>query len=290
MVIAEEPISSPGNARFRAARKLLSGSAARHKAGRFLVEGPQAVREALAEPGLAAEVFVAADAPPGLADDLGRAASEGVPIRVLAPELLDQLCQTVTPQGVVAVCGLLGSADQQVWADSPRLVVGLERAQDPGNAGTIIRTADAVGADAVVLSTESVDVHNPKVVRATAGSIFHLPLVLEADLVSVAEQARRRGMTVLAATGAGEVDLGSREAAGLLRGPVLWLFGNESRGLSAPARSAADAEVRVPIFGRAESLNLAVAAGICLYATADAQRAPVGSVPPANPRSSRTNP
>jgi TrmH family RNA methyltransferase len=176
-----------------------------------------------------------------------------------------------------------------VLAGRPKLIAVLAQVRDPGNAGTVIRAADAAGADAVVLTDASVDVHNPKAVRATAGSLFHLPVVtgipLEAGLAAI----RAAGLWLLAADGAGELDLDdlSDDAEGAdagpaglagpagpkgLAGPVAWVFGNEAWGLPAADRSLADAAVRVPVHGRAESLNLATAATVCLYATARAQR------------------
>jgi len=154
--------------------------------------------------------------------------------------------------------------------------------RDPGNAGTVIRAADAAGAGAVVLTAESVDVHNPKTVRATAGSLFHLPVVTGMPLATATGTLRAAGLTVLAADGSGEHDLddlldvagrpgGTGRVPDLAR-PTAWVFGNEAWGLTPEDRELADAVVRVPIRGQAESLNLATAATVCLYASARAQR------------------
>ncbi len=142
---------------------------------------------------------------------------------------------------------------------------------DPGNAGTVIRTADAAGADAVVLAG-GVDVYNGKCVRASAGSLFHLPVVLDVTAVEVVAAARSVGLRSLATSGSGERDLDDLDLDGSLRRPTLWLFGSEAHGLPPDVLVAADERVRVPIHGRAESLNLAAAAAICLYASARAQR------------------
>ncbi len=142
--------------------------------------------------------------------------------------------------------------------------------RDPGNAGTVVRTADAVGAGGVVLAGDSVDVYNPKTVRASVGSLFHLPVAVEPDVRRAVTAARTAGLVVLAADGGGEVDL--FEADDLLCGPVAWLFGNEAWGLPDDVAALADHRVRIPIPGRAESLNLATAAAVCLYATARARR------------------
>jgi TrmH family RNA methyltransferase len=142
--------------------------------------------------------------------------------------------------------------------------------RDPGNAGTVIRTADAAGADAVVLAGSSVDPYHPRTVRASVGSLFHLPLVMEPDPLAAVRAAREAGLVVLAADGAGEVDLYAADEQ--LAQPTAWLFGNEAWGLPDELAAAADHRVRIPIHGQAESLNLATAAALCLYASARAHR------------------
>jgi TrmH family RNA methyltransferase len=146
-------------------------------------------------------------------------------------------------------------------------VVLLSHVRDPGNAGTVIRGADAAGADAVLVSDASVDVWSPKVVRSTAGSLFHLPVVTGLPVEGAAQSLREAGIRLLAADGAGtvllpDVDLGPAHA---------WVMGNEAWGLPPELRNVCDEVVRVPIYGQAESLNLAMAATICLYASASAQ-------------------
>ena len=151
-----------------------------------------------------------------------------------------------------------------------RLVAVLAEAQDPGNAGTIIRTADAAGADAVVLVRGSVDATNPKVVRSTAGSLFHLPVLTGAGLGEVLEALDGAGLAILAADGSGPVGL--FDADELLARPCAWLFGNEARGLASEVLERAEAVVSVPVLGAAQSLNVAAAAAVCLYASVRAQR------------------
>ncbi len=195
--------------------------------------------------------------------------------------MLAAMSETVSPQGLLAVCRLLESDPANrldaVLAGSPRLIAVLARVRDPGNAGTVIRAADAAGADAVVLTADSVDVHNPKCVRATAGSLFHLPVVTGLDLADTVGALHAAGLTVLAADGAGPTDLddlcdAAAAGAGPLAGPLAWLFGNEAWGLPETDWALADHVVRVPVHGRAESLNLATAATVCLYAAARAHR------------------
>jgi TrmH family RNA methyltransferase len=175
------------------------------------------------------------------------------------------LSETVTPQGLVAVCSL----PQVALGDlsSPRLLAVLVEPSDPGNLGTIIRTADAAGADAVVLDG-GVDAFNGKAVRASAGSLFHLPVIS----ASVADVAALSGMSTLATSGAGARSLDELEDDGTLAAPTAWLFGSEAHGLPSSALAVADHVVRVPVYGRAESLNVAAAAAVCLYASARAQR------------------
>lgn len=264
-------ITTPHNRAVSAARRLAK-RAFRREDRRFLVEGPTGVAEALAGPPGLLELFVTPDASARYAELVAAAAAGGAVIHSVTPSVMAELAQTVTPQGIVGVAPLRDVALADLVAGAPRLVVVLAAVRDPGNAGTILRTADAAGADGVVFSGASVDPYNPKCVRSSAGSLFHVPFVIEADLVSAIRELRGAGLRVLATSGAGSVDLYSTE----LSGPVAWVFGNEAWGLPEELVALADESVRVPIHGRAESLNLATAAAVCLYASARAQRAPGG--------------
>lgn len=274
-------LASPRSERVRAARRL-AGRSARSRAGAFLVEGPQAVREAVAghapgRPGAVRELFVTADGEARHPGIVAAAGAAGVPVRRCTDQVLAELADTRTPQGLVAVCDLVDVPLATAVEPPPRLAAVLVHVRDPGNAGTVLRAADAAGADAVVLTDSSVDVHNPKAVRATAGSLFHLDVVSGVPVADAVAALRDAGCAVLAADGAGDVDLddladAAEAGTGPLTGPVAWLFGNEAWGLTAADRALADAVVRVPVHGRAESLNLATAAAVCLYATARAHR------------------
>jgi TrmH family RNA methyltransferase len=191
---------------------------------------------------------------------------------VVDDDVLALLSDTVTPQGVLARCRFVDVPVEAALSSPPRLVALAADVRDPGNAGSLVRCADAAGADAVILTGSSVDPYNPKVVRASVGSLFHLPLVVEPDVVSVTESVRRAGLTVIAADADGDLDLDAAIDTGLLDAPTAWLFGNEAWGLPAVVRRLADRVVNVPIHGRAESLNLATAAAVCLYASARAHR------------------
>ena len=267
----EAAISSVKSTRIVAARRLAS-RAFRAKQRLFLAEGPQAVREAAAEPGLLTELFATAQAAERYASELELARDHGAAVAIATEEVLASLGDTVSGQGLVGVCRFLDRPLSDVLDGPLRLVVLLAHVRDPGNAGSVLRAADAAGADAVLVSGESVDVYNPKAVRASVGSLFHLPVVTGIDLPAATAALRARGVRVLAADGAGEADLDDEADSGALAAPTCWMFGNEAWGLPEPVRALADAAVRVPIHGRAESLNLATAAAVCLYASARAQR------------------
>jgi TrmH family RNA methyltransferase len=229
----------------------------------FLAEGPQAVREAA---GHVVELF---GTPEALATHDGVvAAAAAERVTPITDAALAALSETVHPQGLVAVCRHLDVPLDAALARRPSLVAVLVEVRDPGNAGTVLRTADAAGAGAVVFAGAAVDPYNGKAVRASAGSLFHLDVVRCADPHAAVAALKAAGHTVLAADGYGPVPL---HAAPLHR-PTAWLFGSEAHGLPPDVAAAADARVRVPIYGRAESLNLAAAAAVCLYAGADAHR------------------
>lgn len=270
-----EVLSDPRSERVRTVSRL-SGRSARQRSGLFLAEGPQAVREAVPA-GAVKDLYATSQALARHPDIAAAARDAGVRPRLCTEAVLAAMSDTVAPQGLLAVCVLVGRPLRVVVAARPRLVAVLAHVRDPGNAGTVLRAADAAGADAVLFTQASVDPHNPKCVRSTAGSIFHLDVVTGPTLDEAVAALKGAGLTVLAADGAGEQDLDdlvdqAHEGRGLLTGPVAWVFGNEAWGLPEPHRALADAVVRVPVHGRAESLNLATAATVCLYAAARAHR------------------
>ncbi|WP_461170525.1 TrmH family RNA methyltransferase [Arthrobacter sp. Z1-15] len=298
------PMSNPRADRVRDVAKL-AGRPARLKTGRFVAEGPQAVREALLShradasaggSGVVLEVF-ATQACLERLPELTELAAE-LPLRLATDEVIAAMATTISPQGVVAVCRITDYDLDDVLASGARLVAVLCEVRDPGNAGTILRAADSAGADAVILTSASVDIHNPKAVRSTAGSLFHLPVVTGVDFDFVMAALHAHGLTVLAADGYGDVDLDQLQDESAVRrlapalapagavpdeaavvepsqprleNPTAWLFGNEAQGLSDAQLAAADHRVAVPVYGRAESLNVGTAATVCLYASARAQ-------------------
>lgn len=309
MTAEERPAERLTNPRADRVRKVasLAGRSARQRTGLFLAEGPQAVREALIAwlarhevapeaPGLGPDVEAHRDLPlpdavyfaPSVMARHGDLAalierihavlfdpsrelprSDRLFLREASEEVIAAMCDAVSPQGIVAVCRI-PSASPGPELSGCHLTAALCRLQDPGNVGTVIRTADAAGADAVLLSQGTVDVWSPKVVRAAAGSHFHLPLVPAAALADELSALRAAGTQILAAAGEGAVPLAGGDLP--LHRPTLWMFGNEGAGLDAQERALADHAVAVPLYGRAESLNVATAAAVCLYASAMAQR------------------
>ena len=278
-------LPEPSQAALRAARAL-QRRAQRAETGMFLVEGRQAVREALAAPGVVEEVYFRWDAVIANQDLLDAAKAAGVPYYAVSEQNLATITDTVTPQGVVAVANAIdvpletALAKRRKSGRQPKkkhrrkdvsLVVICAQVRDPGNAGTVIRCADAFGADAVILSSDSVEVYNPKTVRASVGSLFHLPIVVGVDLADAIDACRAAGMQVFATDGASGTDLTDLQTD--LDKPTAWVMGNESWGLPVEHLALADRTVAVPIYGNAESLNLATAAAVCLYASASAQRA-----------------
>jgi TrmH family RNA methyltransferase len=260
-------IDNPRSPRVRGVAKLAKRDA-RQKTGLFLLEGPQAVAEALQyRPELVVELYGTPTALDRYPDIAQAAAAAGVDVEFVTEEVLDSMADTVTPQGLVAACRQFPTSVKDLLSGSPKLIAILEEVRDPGNAGTIIRAADAAGADGVIFSGRSVDLYNPKVVRATTGSLFHLPVAVGVELESVVERAHAAGMQVMAADIKGS-DLLTARRDGILAEPTAWLFGNEARGLSEEHFALADRAIAVPIYGAAESMNLATAASVCLYESA----------------------
>jgi len=248
-----------------------AAQAARAKTGLFALEGPQGVREAVRYAAhRVRDVYVTDEAAARWPEIVAEALAADLFVHPVTDEV--SAAMSGDSQGVLATVhtwDVAAGLDEAV--QGARLVAVLCDVRDPGNAGTAIRVADAAGADAVVLAGQSVDVFNPKVVRATAGSLFHLPVVRGVDAADAVAAVRAAGLAVWATGGGGRVELAAADPA--LARPTAWLFGNEARGLSAAQMALADQVVRIPVFGRAESLNLAAAVSVCLYASAFAHAA-----------------
>jgi TrmH family RNA methyltransferase len=273
--------------RLKAARRLTK-RAFRQRERAFLAEGPQAVAEAFSSGARISDLFVTVPARSRHSDLVMAMAGAGIGVHTVSGEIMDELAQTVTPQGLLAVCGFIDvpltelvprtSEISKTPQGEPGAAPGLSLAallanvRDPGNAGTVLRTADAAGAGAVVFADASVDPYNGKCVRASAGSLFHLPVVAGARLEDAVATMREAGLRIVAADGRAGRSLDEPEVRARLAEPTAWMFGNEAWGLPPELVALADEPIAVPIYGRAESLNLAAAAAVCLYASARAQR------------------
>lgn len=242
---------------------------ARSETGLFLLEGPQGLKEVLDRPKLVEELFASEEALERYPELFERAQAARLQVQLVSEPVLKALTDTTTPQGIVAVCHQFDVSLADIFDGQPKLIALLANIRDPGNAGTVLRAADAAGADAVIFSSNSVDVYNPKVVRSTTGSIFHLPFAVDCEIAEVIAAAKKAGHQVFAANGGG-VQIPSLSDAELAK-PTTWVFGNEAWGFEPETLDLVDQEVAVPIYGAAESLNLATAASICLYASAFAQ-------------------
>jgi TrmH family RNA methyltransferase len=204
-------------------------------------------------------------------DLLNVASRAEVPLGSVPSRVFADLADTVTPQGILALCDCVDVPLAEALRTDARLVVLCDQVRDPGNLGTVIRCADAFGADAVLVSADSVDLYNPKTVRASTGSVFHLPISTGVDLAEAVALGRRAGLATYGADGAADCTVDDLAASGELAKPILWVFGNEAWGLPDDRAALLDRPVALPMYGRAESLNLSTAAAILLYATATAQ-------------------
>ena len=261
-------LSDPKAKQVRGVAKL-NKKDARSETGLFLLEGPQGLKEALNRPRLIVELYATEDAVARYSDLFERAQAARIELQLVTEQVLKVMTDTATPQGILAVCEQLHVTLEDVIAIKPQLIALLANIRDPGNAGTVLRAADAAGADAVIFSDNSVDVYNPKVVRSTTGSLFHLPVVIGASITETISTLQAAGLQAFAADGGGRSL--TELAPGTLAKPTVWVFGNEAWGFEPETLQAVDETVGLPIYGAAESLNLATAASVCLYESAFAQ-------------------
>lgn len=249
------------------AAKLLK-SQGRRKADAFLAEGFNSV-EAAVVTGAASDVFATQKAAARYPEVIAAARNMGVYVHPISDRAAQHLSDTVTPAGLFALCSPVLWSAKEVLGKAPQIVAVPVQTSDPGNAGTLIRVSDAIGADCVLFAGETTDPQGPKAVRSSAGSLFHIPVARDTNFQAVIDRLKAKNLTILATTADGEhsLDDGHFEKT-VLRQPVAWLFGNEAHGLPQELIDRADYTVRIPIHGRAESLNLATAASICLYESA----------------------
>jgi len=271
-VSADAPrLTSTSSDRVKAARALHSRSG-RRKAGRFLVEGPQAIRSALDAGVVIHDLYVDDDARMAFADIVSEVEATGAGVVAADSRVLAAMGETEHPQGILAVCSLLHTGRLEEILQAPAPVIVLDRVSDPGNVGTIIRTAHAVGAAGVILTPECADVHGGKVVRATTGSLFSVPIAADVPMEAVIAGVRSEGRALAVATGDGEESLFDTVDSRMTCPRTCWVIGSEAHGVGEVAREAADITVRIPMAEGAESLNAGVSTAVILYVLAHGAR------------------
>lgn len=255
-------ITSLRNRRVVEARKLLQHRH-RQRQGAFLVEGLQLLHMALDAGACPIEVFYCESQFTGTEAPalLRRFRRTGAELVAVSEYVMNALSQRSAPQGMVATFPLFETSLHEVELTGEELVIVLDRPQNAGNVGTLIRTADAVGAAAVILLKPCVDVFAPQTVRSSMGSLFNVPLVWTADVPELFGWLRGKGLRPVGA----DPHKGTRWGQGVWRGGVALILGNEARGLTEDVRVHLEDWVRLPIVGRAESLNVAVVGGVLMY-------------------------
>lgn len=190
------------------------------------------------------------------------------PYEIVSDSVFRQMSDTQTPQGVLTLLKTPSYTIESILDKEEPLVMVLEDIQDPGNAGTVIRTGEGAGVSGVFLTRTSVDITNPKVIRSTMGSVYRIPFLYVEDVVSLGKELKKRGIRSYAAHLDGKNYYDKED----YRGGTAFYIGNEGNGLTAAAAAAADCLIRIPMSGRVESLNAAMAAGILMYEAARQRR------------------
>ncbi|OQA46728.1 MAG: 23S rRNA (uridine(2479)-2'-O)-methyltransferase [Chloroflexi bacterium ADurb.Bin325] len=263
MMLSEPIITSTANRRIVEARKLAQRKH-REQQGRFLVEGLQLLHMALDGGARPDTVFhceeqMTGPAAPALLERFRRTPAT---ILRVSPAVMDALAERELAGGLLATFALPAPQLSAVKLVSPALILVLDRLQDPGNLGTLIRTADAVGAAAVVQVEPGVDLYDPKTLRASMGSLFNLPVIRTGDVAALFRWLAERGVRPV---GAG-THAGKPWGEGLWQGDVALVLGNEARGLSPDVAAHVHAWAHLPMTGKAESLNVSIAGGVLMYA------------------------
>ena len=230
----------------------------------FVAEGSELLRSALAAGTPIESVYLAPEGAtdPATSTACDQAMAAGARLFMLAPGVLERVADTVTPQPVLTVLPMLAHPEPTGGEATARpLVVVMVDVRDPGNAGTVLRTADAAGVDAVIFSGDSVDPYNPKTVRASAGSLFHVPFTVQPDPIALAADLRAAGYRTLATVVRGGEDYATLDWTV----PTAIFLGNESSGLTDEVCAAVGGGIGIPMDGQAESLNVGVAAAVVSF-------------------------
>ncbi len=252
-------ITSVHNKIIKEAAALLARKKERDRRGLFVVEGVKLFGEAPAE--RIVQVYLAEGARAQLSAQYGEKL-RSLPCETVSDEVFARMSDTVTPQGILCLVRQYDYNIEEMLAEKKQLLfILLEDLQDPGNLGTIFRTAEAAGANGIIMSKGTADIYNPKTIRSTMGSVYRVPFLYAEALGPVMETLRGHGVRIFAAHLSGEADYDAHD----YRQGAAFLIGNEGRGLREETAAAADARIRLPMEGRVESLNAAVASSILLY-------------------------
>lgn len=248
-------IESNKNTVFKECKKLKERRG-RNKAQKYLIEGIRLVEEAFKANSKVDFLLISQEGEERLKEYDSSIIPQDVKTYMLKNELFLELCETEKPQGVMAVVNM----EENKVLDSGSFYILCDKVQDPGNLGTIIRTAHAVGVDGIILTKGTVDIYNDKVIRSTMGSMFHVPICYDDDLILV-KRLKENGFSILATSLEGERDFFKED----LKGKLIITVGNEGNGVSDEIYALSDKKVKIPMPGNAESLNVAIATAVVLY-------------------------
>lgn len=254
-------ITSLHNKEIKAVSALAAKKKERDKQGLFIVEGPKMFGEAPTE--RISRVYLAQSAAAQMYGQYGEKLA-GLSCETVSDEVFTKMSDTKTPQGILCLVRQQQYHIEEILQDKNKkqpLLIVLEDIQDPGNLGTIFRTAEAAGADGVIMSSRTADVYNPKTIRSTMGSIYRVPFLYAEDLSSIIKRIRETGVSVYAAHLGGTAAYDAYD----YRKGTAFLIGNEANGLREETAACADARIHIPMEGRVESLNAAVASSVLLF-------------------------
>ena len=249
-------ITSVSNERVKAIIKLQQKAKARREQNCFIVEGVRMAEEVPADrliQAYASESFAAREENAALCRRLQA--------EIVADHVMEAMSDTQTPQGILVVVRRQDVTAESIWQAPGALIMVLERIQDPGNLGTIVRTAEGAGVTGIILSADTVDIYNSKVIRSTMGSIYRMPFAYVADVKEAVKSMKQAGIRTYAAHLLGQHSYDEEDYTG----PTAFLIGNEGNGLTDELASLSDHYIRIPMCGQVESLNAAVASAILMY-------------------------